>query len=290
METGDLKPWHRAAPDVLVYRASPARVILSSTPLVALLLVGSVAQYALQGALSPGMGWILGSAAAFVFAAALVLPRVNYLEFSSQHFALHELFVCKRVAWGDIEPASIGYSAHTLYGFPLLTKIGFRVRPGSPYHTVMRVLAGTRTGMHVSFVNLYPIGRDEIVDTLRTYQAWCGADTRNGSRAPAEVGAGPGEPVLGDPAAPGPKYSLIVLNDDTHTYDYVVRLLQEVLGVSAERATAFALAIDKTGRAVVFTGSLDEVTRKRDLILARGPDASEPRSTGPLGVDVVEQR
>jgi ATP-dependent Clp protease adaptor protein ClpS len=294
METGDPKPWHRAAPDALVYRASPVRVALSLSPLVAFLLAGSALQYALQyalqGALSPGMEWVLGGTGALVLAAVLVLPRINYLEFTPQYFALHELFACKRIAWGDVEPDSIGSSVYTLHRFPLFTKIGFRVRPGSPYHTVMRILAGARTGMHVSFVNLYPIHRDEIVDTLRTYQAWYGADTRRVSGARAGVGAGPAEPVLGDPAAPGPRYNLIVLNDDTHTYGYVERLLQEVLGVSAERATAFALAIDRTGRAVVFIGSLDEVTRKRDRILAYGPDASEPESTGPLGVEVVEVR
>jgi ATP-dependent Clp protease adaptor protein ClpS len=287
METGDPNPWHRASPDTLTYRASPVRVFLSLTPLIAFLLAGSALQYALQGTLSPGMGWVLGGAAAFVLTAALILPRINYLEFTPQHFTLREPFGRKRIAWGDIEPGSIGYVVRTFCHIPLFTNIGFRLRPDSRHLTTLRVMASAVTGMHVYFVNLYSIGRDEIVETLRRYQAWYGTDLRGRSGVPETgSGEGPVEPVAGDPAVPGPKYNLIVLNDDTHTYGYVAQLLQEVFGVSAERAAVFTRVIDRMGRAVVFTGSLEEVTRKREQILAHGPDTSLPQSAGPLGVEV----
>lgn len=103
---------------------------------------------------------------------------------------------------------------------------------------------------------------------------------------PRRRGAEP-SPVLGDSPEPGWRYDLVVLNDDAHTYDYVVSLLREVFEVSEARALAFARAIDRTGRAVVFTGTLDEATRKRDEILARGPDSRLARSVGPLVVEIV---
>ena len=291
MATGDPKPWHRPAPDALTYRASPVRVILSLSPLFCFLLAGGVAQYALQGNLSPGMDRVYVGAAIFALVAALVLPRVNHLEFTPEHFLLRELFTCKQVKWSDIEPGSITYVVRTIYWFPLFTNIGFRVRPSSPYHTAMRILASAATGMHVYFVNMYPIGRDEMVETLRRYQTQYGTALRRVSEAPAVgFGANPVEPVLGDSVAPGPKYDLVVMNDDTHTFGYVIQLLQEVLGVPLDRAQSFTLAIDQMGCATVFRGPLDEVTRKRDRILAYGPDASMPGSTGPLDVQIMEVR
>lgn len=95
-------------------------------------------------------------------------------------------------------------------------------------------------------------------------------------------------PMLGESGAPGSKYNLVVLNDDMHTYNYVVGLLGEVFGVSGERAFAFARAIGRLGRVVVFSGSRDEVNSKRDQILAWGPDSHLPHSSGPLSVEILE--
>lgn len=117
--------------------------------------------------------------------------------------------------------------------------------------------------------------------------AWLGVD-------PAEVAdrlplsEHPVRPVLAESVTAGWRYDLVVLNDDTHTYDYVVGLLREVFGVSETKALALALAIDRTGRVVVFTGSLDDVNAKREQILARGRDPSLPRSDGPLRVEILE--
>jgi ATP-dependent Clp protease adaptor protein ClpS len=90
-------------------------------------------------------------------------------------------------------------------------------------------------------------------------------------------------------ASAGPQYHLVLLNDDTHTYQYVIEMLRDVFGIPATRGFVLASEIDKQGRAVVFTGSLEAVNTKRTQVLARGPDKwARSKSVGPLGV-VIEK-
>lgn len=84
---------------------------------------------------------------------------------------------------------------------------------------------------------------------------------------------------------PQPPYAVVVLNDDDHTYPYVVETLCRVCGHSTERAFKLAQEIDQAGRAIVWTGMLEVAELKRDQIRGRGTDfyASIP-VTYPLGV------
>ena len=69
-----------------------------------------------------------------------------------------------------------------------------------------------------------------------------------------------------------PPYAVIVENDNDHTYEYVILGLCKVCGHGAERAFQLAATIDKQGRAVVWTGSLEVAELKRDQIVGLGPD------------------
>jgi ATP-dependent Clp protease adaptor protein ClpS len=114
-------------------------------------------------------------------------------------------------------------------------------------------------------------------------------------------GGGP-EPESDDPAvaqependysaaAPGPQYHLVILNDDTHSFDYVIRLFQDVFSIPLARSVALTCEIHSQGRAVVFTGSLDEVNNKRTQVIIYGPDTSVPNSVGPLSVVIEKTR
>jgi ATP-dependent Clp protease adaptor protein ClpS len=84
-----------------------------------------------------------------------------------------------------------------------------------------------------------------------------------------------------------PPYAVVVLNDDDHTYEYVIDTLCRVCGHSTQKAFKLAQEIDKTGRAVVWTGSMEVAELKRDQIKGMGPDfyASRP-VTYPLGVHI----
>lgn len=75
-------------------------------------------------------------------------------------------------------------------------------------------------------------------------------------------------------------YHVIILNDDDHTIEYVVEMLQAVVGLSAGDALARTLEADSTGSSVVRTCALSEAESKRDLIHAYGPDWRLPRSRG----------
>ena len=82
-----------------------------------------------------------------------------------------------------------------------------------------------------------------------------------------------------------PPYSVVVLNDDDHTYAYVIETLCRVCGHTVEKAFKLAREIDKTGRASVWSGSLEVAELKRDQIRGQGHDfyATHP-VTYPLGV------
>lgn len=69
-----------------------------------------------------------------------------------------------------------------------------------------------------------------------------------------------------------PPYAVIVLNDDLHTYQYVIELLQKVCGHSEQKAYLLAKAIDETGRAIVWSGNKEVAELKRDQIREYGPD------------------
>ena len=73
-------------------------------------------------------------------------------------------------------------------------------------------------------------------------------------------------------------YHVIILNDDDHTIEYVVEMLQVAIGLSASDALARTLEADSTGSSIVRTCALSDAEEKRDLIHAYGPDWRLPRS------------
>ncbi len=69
-----------------------------------------------------------------------------------------------------------------------------------------------------------------------------------------------------------PPYHVIILDDDEHTYDYVIQLLQRLFGVSQEEAYLKAVEVDTTSRAIVDTTTKERAEFKRDQIHAYGRD------------------
>ena len=75
-------------------------------------------------------------------------------------------------------------------------------------------------------------------------------------------------------------YHVIILNDDEHTYEYVVEMLQSVFAFSVATAMAHTIEADTTGSSIVMTCGLEEAERKRDQVHAYGPDWRMPNSRG----------
>jgi ATP-dependent Clp protease adaptor protein ClpS len=67
-------------------------------------------------------------------------------------------------------------------------------------------------------------------------------------------------------------YHLILLDDDHHTYQYVILMLGSIFGYGPEKGFSIACVVDSQGQAVVMTGSHDEARAKQDQIHAFGAD------------------
>jgi ATP-dependent Clp protease adaptor protein ClpS len=83
-------------------------------------------------------------------------------------------------------------------------------------------------------------------------------------------------------------YHVIILNDDEHTFDYVIEMLQAVFGLSYPAALAHTIEADSTGSSIVHTCGLEEAERKRDQVHAYGPDWRMPNSRGSVAALVEE--
>lgn len=84
-----------------------------------------------------------------------------------------------------------------------------------------------------------------------------------------------------------PLYHVILLNDDDHTYDYVIEMLQKVFGFPESKALSHAVEVDTKGTTILLTCELEKAEQKRDLIHSYGPDWRLPRSMGSMAA-VVE--
>ncbi len=79
-----------------------------------------------------------------------------------------------------------------------------------------------------------------------------------------------------------PLYRVVLLDDDDHTYDYVIEMLQRIFIFTAEEALRHAQEVDASGRTVLITCELSEAEFARDQIHAYGPDYRLPRSKGSM--------
>ena len=83
-----------------------------------------------------------------------------------------------------------------------------------------------------------------------------------------------------------PPYNVILLDDDDHSYEYVILMLKKVFGHSINKAYEMAVEVDTAGRVVVLTTHLEEAELKRDQIQGFGPDPLIPRCKGSMSATV----
>lgn len=80
-----------------------------------------------------------------------------------------------------------------------------------------------------------------------------------------------------------PPYNVVILNDEEHTFDYVIELLTKLFAHPLNAAVELTIRIDRTGRAVVYTTHKEKAELKRDQVLGYGADPRMSISKGPLG-------
>lgn len=101
--------------------------------------------------------------------------------------------------------------------------------------------------------------------------------------APAQTPAPAAAKPKSEPAKPW-LWHVVLLDDQEHTYQYVVRLAQEVFGHDEDRAWAIARTVDTEKRAVLMTTHRELAELKREQVLAFGRDPLMTTSKGPMGV------
>jgi ATP-dependent Clp protease adaptor protein ClpS len=83
-----------------------------------------------------------------------------------------------------------------------------------------------------------------------------------------------------------PRYNVILWDDPEHTYDYVITMMRELFFMTETAGRKLAEEVDKTGRAICLTTTLEHAELKRDQIKAYGRDPNSMRSKGSMSASI----
>lgn len=79
-----------------------------------------------------------------------------------------------------------------------------------------------------------------------------------------------------------PLYNVVLLDDDDHTYEYVIEMLCRLFAMGTSQAYDHAVEVDGTGRTIVITCELEHAQFARDQIHGYGADWRMPKSKGSM--------
>ncbi len=79
-----------------------------------------------------------------------------------------------------------------------------------------------------------------------------------------------------------PRYNVVLWDDQSHTHAYVILMLQQLFGHAPTKGFQLADEVDRRGRAIVLTTTLEHAELKRDQIRAYGKDRLVADSTGSM--------
>ena len=85
-----------------------------------------------------------------------------------------------------------------------------------------------------------------------------------------------------------PRYHLVLLDDNDHSYAYVVEMLGRIFGHGREKAFALARLVDTQGRAIVETAGRDQVDQHQRRIHSYGADPRIEHSKGSMSAVIEE--
>ena len=83
-----------------------------------------------------------------------------------------------------------------------------------------------------------------------------------------------------------PRFSVILWDDDDHTYQYVVDMMKRLFGHDTVRGFEIAESVDLEGRAVCLTTTLEHAELKRDQIHAFGRDGTILNCKGSMSASI----
>jgi ATP-dependent Clp protease adaptor protein ClpS len=82
-----------------------------------------------------------------------------------------------------------------------------------------------------------------------------------------------------------PPYNVILENDDHHSMEFVIEVLQKALGYSIERCYQLMMHAHENGEAVVWTGTKEVAELKYELMISQHENRDN-KKLGPLGVRI----
>ena len=83
-----------------------------------------------------------------------------------------------------------------------------------------------------------------------------------------------------------PPYNVVLLDDDDHSYEYVILMLKRIFGHPVEKGFQMAQEVDAKGRVIVATTNLELAELKREQIQTFGPDPLIPRCKGSMSATI----
>jgi ATP-dependent Clp protease adaptor protein ClpS len=83
-----------------------------------------------------------------------------------------------------------------------------------------------------------------------------------------------------------PPYNVILENDDHHSFEFVMGVLQKALGYNEQKCYELTLLAHTSGQAVVWTGSKEVAELKMEQMLSFHEIKANGQKLGPLGVRI----
>ena len=83
-----------------------------------------------------------------------------------------------------------------------------------------------------------------------------------------------------------PRYNVILWNDDDHSFEYVIEMMQKLFGHDQVRGFQIADTVHHQGKAICLTTTLEHAELKRDQIHAYGPDKGIKRCKGSMSATI----
>jgi ATP-dependent Clp protease adaptor protein ClpS len=79
-----------------------------------------------------------------------------------------------------------------------------------------------------------------------------------------------------------PLYNVVLHDDDDHTYDYVIEMLQSIFGYDLDKAYGMTREVDMSGRVIVATVHKELAELRVEQIHEYGPDHRMRHSPGSM--------
>ncbi len=79
---------------------------------------------------------------------------------------------------------------------------------------------------------------------------------------------------------------MILWNDDDHTFDYVIEMMQALFAHERPMGMQIAMEVHDRGRAIVLTTTLEHAELKRDQVHAYGKDDGVHNCSGSMSCTI----